>query len=184
MWFFPRVEGTASIRAEPRLFIPAFARRIETGLLPGSSSRRWRYAVTHRGNDGLAFRATNWLTALNVGLNEVELSVSADGHVRYSIRYPRWACYVLLLCGSLGIILTTFLLTYDIRGYINRHVESRVPGLSTEQNIAIAWAIALFWGFVWPWILIAFHKRPLRRLLERLIADVDDASSEPTGTAE
>jgi hypothetical protein len=35
--------------------------------------------------------------------------------------------------------------------------------------------MVLFWGFVWPWLLVALHKRPVRRLLERIIAEVDAA---------
>jgi len=48
-----------------------------------------------------------------------------------------------------------------------------IPGLSTEQNLLIAWSMVLFWGFVWPWLLIHLHQRPLRRLLERVISEVD-----------
>jgi hypothetical protein len=48
-----------------------------------------------------------------------------------------------------------------------------IPGLSIEQHVLVAWAMVVFWGFVWPWLLIALHKRPLRRLIERLIAEVD-----------
>lgn len=116
------------------------------------------------------------MTALNVGLNDVELAVSSDRRVRYTIQYRRWACYALLLCGGLGLVLVTFFVMFDIRGYIARHAESRVPGLSIEQNIAIAWAMAFFWGFAWPWILIALHKRPLRRSMAQLIAEVDAVS--------
>jgi hypothetical protein len=29
------------------------------------------------------------------------------------------------------------------------------------------------WGFIWPWLLISLHKRPLHRLIARLIAEVD-----------
>ena len=154
----------------------AFVRRIETGLLRGSSSRRCHYTVTRQGSDGFAFRATDWLTAINVGLNDVALVVSSDGRVRYSIRYPRWARYVLLLGGGLGIVFVTFLLMFDVRAYVRRHSESRFSGLSINQNIAIAWAMALFWGFAWPWILVAFHKRPLRRLIEQIIVEVDSAA--------
>jgi hypothetical protein len=48
-----------------------------------------------------------------------------------------------------------------------------IPSLSTDQNLAVAWVIVVFWGFAWPWVLIAMHKRPLRRLVERLIREVD-----------
>ena len=176
MWLSPRVEGTSIIRAEPRAFVSAFARRIQTGLLRGTSPRRCRYLVTHRRDDGLAFRATNWLTALNVGLNDVELTISSGGRVGYTIQYRRWATYAVFLCGGLGLALGASFLMFDIRAYVEGHAASRIPGLSMEQNVAIAWAMAFFWGFVWPWILIALHKRPVGRLMEQLIAEVDAVS--------
>jgi hypothetical protein len=73
----------------------------------------------------------------------------------------------------MGLIGLALLLGTDVRGYIARHPNSMVPGLSVEQNLAIAWVMVLFWGFVWPWLLIAMHKRPLRQLVTRLIAEVD-----------
>ena len=176
MWFFPQVEGTCIIRAEPRAFVSAFARRIETGLLRGASPRRCRYLVTRQRDDRLAFRATNWLTAVNVGLNDVELTISPGGRVSYTIQYRRWARYAILLCGGLGLALGAFFLIFDIRAYVERNAGSRIPGLSTGQNVAIAWAMAVFWGFVWPWILIALHKKPVGRRMERLIAEVDAVS--------
>jgi hypothetical protein len=48
-----------------------------------------------------------------------------------------------------------------------------MPGLSIDQNLALAWLMVVFWGFLWPWLLISMHKRPLRRLVTRLIAEVD-----------
>lgn len=183
-WFSASVEGSATIRAQARAFIAAFVQRIEAGLLRGTARRRCNYAVTRAGADGLGFRAVNWWTALNVGLNEVELTVAPDGRVRYGIRYPRWANYVVALCGGLGVVLIAFLLIYDVRGYIIQHPESAFPALSTDQNVAIAWAMALFWGFAWPWILIALHKRPLRRLMEQLITEVDAAAIQGAGTRE
>ena len=176
MWCSPRVDGTTIIRAKPRAFVSAFVQRIETGLLRGASSRRCRYVVTRHGDDGLAFHATNWLTAFNVGLNDVELAVASDGRVSYTIQYRRWAAYALSLSAGLGLALGASFLVIDIRAYVERNAASRIPGLSTGQNVAVAWAMALFWGFVWPWILIAFHRRPVGRLMERLIAEVDAAA--------
>ena len=69
--------------------------------------------------------------------------------------------------------LIAFFLLFDLRDYLARHPASMVRGLSLDQNVAIAWAMALFWGFAWPWILIAWHKGPLRRLIQGLIAEVD-----------
>jgi hypothetical protein len=31
----------------------------------------------------------------------------------------------------------------------------------------------VFWAMVWPWIMVGFHKKPLRRLMEQIIAEVD-----------
>jgi hypothetical protein len=58
------------------------------------------------------------------------------------------------------------------------------PGLSLDQNVAVACGMALFRGFAWPWILVAMHKRPVRRLMERLIADVDAEAASGAGTLE
>ncbi|HET8579366.1 MAG TPA: hypothetical protein VFL31_00055 [Nitrospiraceae bacterium] len=176
MGFFASVEGTATIRAQARAFVAAFVRRIETGLLPHAPRWRCQYRVTREGVDGLRFRAADWWTALNVGLNDVELAVAPDGRVHYAIRYRRWASYALALCGVFGVIFITVFLTFDIRDYIVRHPRSSIPGLSTEQNVAIGWVMALFWGFAWPWILIALHKRPLRRLMDQIVAEVDAAA--------
>jgi hypothetical protein len=178
MLFSPSVRGTAAIRAQEQSFIAAFTRRIETGLLRGAPKRRCHYLVTGVEPDWLAFRAADWWTAFYVGLNEVTLKVFPDGRVRYTIRYPRWAGYAVALGAALAIILVAFFLTFDLRSYIASHAASRIPGLTLDQNVAIAWAMAVFWGFAWPWILIPLHKRPLRRLMEQIIGEVDAAASE------
>lgn len=173
MGFFASVEGTAAIRAQARAFVAAFVRRIDTGLLPHVPRWRCQYRVTREGADGLRFLATDWWTALNVGLNDVELVIAPAGRVHYAIRYWRWASYALGLSGAIGLTLIAVFLMVDIRDYIVRHPQSAIPGLSTDQNIAIAWMMVLFWGFAWPWILIALHKRPLRRLMNQIVAEVD-----------
>src|ERR1700704_1504663 len=134
MWFSPRVEGAVGIRAEPQAFVSAFARRIETGLFAGAPPRRSRYVVTRQGKDGLAFRATDWLTAFTVGLNDVDLAVSSDRRVRYTIQYRRWAGYVLLGGVAFALVFGAFLLMVDIRGYIERNPASRVPGVSLDTD--------------------------------------------------
>jgi len=170
------VSGGSTARAPAPAFVDAFVRRVETGVLRRAPRWRNRYQVTQKRRDRLAFRAADWWTAINVGLNDVEIAVSPDGHVRYDIRYARWAIYVLALAGTLGVLFIALLLTLDVRGYISQHSASRISRLSTDQSLAIAWAMALFWGFAWPWILIALHKRPLQRLMEGLIAEVDAAA--------
>lgn len=107
-----------------------------------------------------------------MGLNEVELQ-AVPGSVHYQVWYWRWTRFVLLFSGALGAIGLMLLQILDVRSYIANHPGSMIPGLSVDQNLQVAWSLFVFWGFVFPWFLIAMHKRPLRRLVERLIADVD-----------
>jgi hypothetical protein len=165
-----------AIRSDARAFVAGFVHRVEEGLLRGAPRSRCNYVVVHRAANGLRFQAAGWKTAFNVGLNDVELTASPAGSVRYVIRYNQWAGYAVALGAAIGLVLVVFLVAFDVRSYIMRHAESRFGALSISQNIAIAWAMAIFWGFVWPWILIALHKRPLRRLMERIVAEVDAAT--------
>lgn len=175
---FAAVAGAADIRSDPTSFLTAFARRVEEGLLQGASPSRNAYVVTRRERDRIAFRAASWWTAINVGLNDVEVSVTPDRHVRYGISYWRWTTYALVLSGVVGLALAVFFLMYDIRTYLAEHPSSLVPWLSLDQNVAIGWGMVFFWGFAWPWILTALHRRPLRRLMSRLIAEVDGAAAQ------
>ena len=173
---FATIEGETPIRSDPRAFVATFARRVASGLIPGGPASRNRYEVTREGGDRVHFRAAGWWTAIAVGLNEVELAASG-GRVRYTVRYARWATFVLALSDLLGMVLVLFFVFFDLREYLAHHSRYAVPGLSLDQNVALAWAMAIFWGFVWPWILIVAHQRPLRRLTERLIAEVDAAAA-------
>jgi hypothetical protein len=159
------------------VFVAAFARRVESGLLSARPGSRNHYAVTQRAPDRITFRATDWWTAINVGLNDVDIAIRGDGTARYSIDYSRWAVYAVGLGAVIGTILIATFLAVDIRGYIERHPASRLSRLSIDDSAAIAWAMALFWGFVWPWILIALHKQPLARLIDRVIAEVDGSTA-------
>ena len=89
------------------------------------------------------------------------------------MRFWRWASFALGLSGIFGLVGVVLLLALDVRGYIARHEATMLPGLSVDQNLFVAWAMVVFWGFAWPWLLIALHKRPLRRLVARLISEVD-----------
>ena len=171
---FASTEGTATIAAPAQAFVAAFARRVESGLL--ASRSRNHYLTSRQGADHLDFRAADWPTALNVGLNDVHLKAEPDHSLNYTIRYRRWALFALMMGAAFLILFASVLLMMDMRGYFETHPASRVPGLSTNQNLAIAWALGLFWGLVWPWVLIFLHKRPLRRLMERIISEVDHAA--------
>ena len=169
----PQINGTVSVRSSAVQFLQAFQQRVAAGLLTGKPASRSNYRVVDAGPDSLRIHAVDWWTAVNVGLNELELRLSQPGSVRYHVRYWRWAAYAVGLSGVLGLIGVALLLTLDVRGYIAGHTASRLPGLTTDQNVLMAWTMVLFWGFVWPWVLIAMHKRPLHRLVARLVREVD-----------
>ncbi len=119
-------------------------------------------------------RAVNWLTACNVGMNELFLDLSESGKIYFRLSYWRWTTYCVALCLVLGLAMIGFFLVIDIRQYIANNAQARIPGLSITQNVCFAWANVIFWGFAWPWILVALHKRPLQKLLAKIIAEIDE----------
>lgn len=183
MNFSPQIEGAVAIRSDAPHFIEALRRRVGAGLLTGQPHPRSNYGITGSHSGHLVVRAADWWTAINVGLNEVDLDLRRAGSVRYRVRYWRWARYAIALSGILGGIGIALLLSVDVRGYIAQHPNSMLPGLSLDQNLFIAWIMVLFWGLVWPWLLIAMHKQPLHGLVVRVITEVDTQATTP-GTGE
>jgi hypothetical protein len=177
--FVPQIEGTVAVHSPPDDFRRAFQRRVEAGLLSGRKHPRSHYQTIDNGPAALRVRAADWWTAINVGLNELELTFPEHGSVRYRVRYWRWALYAIGLAGVMGSIGIVLLLALDVRGYIVRHEYQMLPGLSPDQSLLLAWVMVLFWGFAWPWLLVALHKRPLRNLVARLIGEVDAAAGVP-----
>src|SRR5215470_3809034 len=173
MILIPEIEGSAAIRSGGETFLNAFRQRVSAGLLSGRPHPRSNYAVSETTPDNLQVRAADWWTAINVGLNRLELRQLQPNSIHYHVRYWQWARFVLVFSGSLGLVGLVLLLSFDIRAYIAQHQSAMIPGLSINQNLMIGWMMVLFWGFIWPWILISLHKRPLHRLVARLIADVD-----------
>jgi hypothetical protein len=154
-------------------FIAAMRARVSTGLL---TNPRARYAVRRADASVIEVRAMDWRTAIGIGLNDIELLQYAPGSIHYRVRYWRWASYVIGLGAALGLTGAALLLGLDVRGYIERHPQSMIPGTSAEGHMTVAWLLILFWGFVWPWLLITMHKGPLRRVITSLITDVDAAA--------
>jgi hypothetical protein len=76
-----------------------------------------------------------------------------------------------------GLIGIVSMLAFDVRSYIAEHPGSVIRGLSVDQNVAILWAMIGFWAFLWPWLLVQLHKAPLRRLLVRIISQIDASAA-------
>jgi hypothetical protein len=177
MTLTPETHGAVPIRSASQEFLQRFRQRVDSGLLTGRPHPRSNYVVTQADTHHLHVRAADWWTAINVGLNELDLELPQGGIVRYQVHYWRWTAYAIGLCGVLGLIGLVLLLTFDVRTYITQSPGAMIPGLSVDQNVIIAWAMVLFWGFVWPWLLVLLHKRPLQRLVTRLITEVDQQAS-------
>jgi hypothetical protein len=158
--FAPTFGGTVRIRTPSVAFLDQLRRRIDAGLLTGMS--RSRYVVTQQTDHALTFRAGDFMTAINVGLNQVEVRIPEDRRLEYVVTYRRWAAYCVVLCGLISLLCVTgFFLVPDLRAGIG------------GGGAAIFWGMVAFWGFVWPWLLIAMHKPFAQRLLNRIIAEVD-----------
>ena len=136
----PQIEGTVSIRSPAESFLRAFRERVTAGLLEGRPHPRCNYVVSEAASGALVVLAGDWWTAINVGLNRVELRHLPPDLIRYDVRYWRWALYALSLSGGLGLVGLAMLLSLDVRGYIARNERSMIPGLSIEQNLVIRMA--------------------------------------------
>ncbi len=178
MAFLPEIRGKLTIRSEPERFFKTFRRRVASGLLTGTPHRRSNYIATLVDERHLSVRAADWKSAINVGLNDLDFGYAGDGILRYRVRYWRWAIYCLALGAVLAAIGIALALTFDVRSYLTQSPASMRWGLSVDQSIVLLWAFIVFWGFVWPWLLVALHKRPLHSLVKRLVAAVDESVTE------
>jgi len=166
--FRAEFEGTFSPERLRGDFVAALAKRVRSGLFPRASQRRNRYAVVEESEKEMRFRSDGFLTSFNIGWNDVRVRVeSAAGappRVRYEASFWGWAKYSVVLGAFLGVVLIACWLFF----------RPRVAEKSAAGE-AIFWAMVVFWCFVWPWVLIAMHKRPAARALERLLAQMNEA---------
>lgn len=103
MGLTPEISGRVGIQSPTAGFLAAFQQRVAAGLLAGQPHPRSKYRVVSSAPDGLTVQAADWWTAVNVGLNDVELRLSQPGSVQYRVRYWRWARFGFYLCGVLGL---------------------------------------------------------------------------------
>jgi hypothetical protein len=68
--FSPAFGGTVSIRTPSTEFLERLRRRIDAGFLAGTPHWRSRYVVAQQTDRELTFRASGFMTAINVGLNQ------------------------------------------------------------------------------------------------------------------
>lgn len=171
----PGFAGRTRIASPGPAFLDRMEARVQSGLLTGKPHRRARYAVTRHTQQELAFRASDFITAINVGLNDVSLRAVGDGAVEYLVRYRRWAAYVVSLGALLGGAFVVAFLFLNIGAQVERYPLVRDPALNRSVGLAVLWGLIGFWALVWPWLLVMLHRPAARRLLERIIREVDVA---------
>lgn len=166
--FHPSFEGVWKPERLADGFGEALSARVRSGLLPRAKPRRNRYELESHGSDFVRFRSTTLLTGANIGWNEVEVRVDRPaGKARYSVLYWTWARY----CVFLGLgLLAFFALVFGLAwawGTVSLATVS--PGFLVFGAPMIA-----FWCLLWPWILVAMHKKHAKAGFENLLAEVND----------
>ena len=162
----PVFEGGIDVERVPEEFIERVAARVNDGLFIPGSRRRANYVVTGYTRDELRFAAADFWTAFNVGLNDVMVRQEGPTRIAYRVTYWRWTRYAVFLCGSIAV--------FALAGLV-----FALPWISPAQRQTMAnpvfatvfGANLAFWGFVWPWVLVAIHKKPAARCLERILRD-------------
>jgi len=166
--FKPVFEGTYKPTQLHPQILEAFASRISgPGLFPGASSQRNRYELTEAAPTRLSFQSANLGTGINVGLNEVELTMDPEREeISFRVRYWTWTRYCLFLSGAISLFLAAFVC-------VPLQASDALP-----EGAAGGWVLfgivlmLLFWGMLWPWMLVALHKKPAKRCLLRLLDEV------------
>jgi hypothetical protein len=162
--FSPTFGGTVNIRTPRTEFLGRLRRRIDAGFLVGTPHRRSRYVVTKQTDRELTFRAGDFPTAINVGLNRVEVRIGEDSRLEYWVTYRRWAACCVAFCALIGTaLIASYLLIPIMRAEIAAH----------NGGAAVFWGSVAFWGFVWPWLLIGLHKPFARQCLNQILTEID-----------
>jgi hypothetical protein len=162
--FSPTFGGTVRIRTPRTEFLERVRRRIDAGFLTGEASGRSQYVVSQQTDCKLTFCAGDFMTAINVGLNQVELRIPEDQWLEYEVTYRRWAAYCVALGALLGTaLIACFLLMPGMRSDVAAY----------QGGAVVFWGSVAFWGFFWPWLLIALHKPFAERSLNQVLAEID-----------
>ena len=161
--FVPEFEGELKNQRVPDDFVARVRKRVKVGLLQPGNRRRANYSVRSTGRDDIAFGADDFLTAYNVGLNDVIVRRRGSHAVLYHAKYWRWTWSAVIHGAILGsiLILCAFAIP-DMR----RQIDSYPFGLSLFLGIS------LFFSLLWPWILTAMHRRFAEKALRRILSEV------------
>ena len=167
--FTPVTSGTFSAKLSPD-FISALGERVRRGLFPMSAGNRNAYEVIAQTESTLQFRSTNFWTGINVGLNDVSVSLNQPDRVEYTIRYWTWTKYAVALC------LTLFLAGVSAIT-IGRMVLPAAWFAEFDRSPWIGISMLVFWGLLWPWVLTAMHKKSVCSCFEQILSEVNESNT-------
>ena len=108
-FFSPSFEGNYRPDTLSPDLLPCLAERVRSGLFPMANESRNQYEVREETDRTVRFVSTNLLTGINVGLNDVRISLEGDGSARYEVTYWTWLAYCYGLSMTLVIFLGFFL---------------------------------------------------------------------------
>ena len=171
--FTPITSGTyvAELSSD---FLSALADRVRSGLFPIAAASRNAYEVVSQDQQALRFRSTNLWTGINVGLNDVTVSLDDSGQVKYTIKYWSWTKYAVALCMTLFLIAVLSLT-------VGRAVLPAAWFVEFDNAPWFGISMLVFWGLLWPWILTAMHKKHARGCLEDILNDVNASDTPQAG---
>ncbi len=151
-------------RLSPKL-LENLAQRVRAKkVFPWATARRNQYVIAEESHQKLRYRATSLLTGAFVGLNDVTLRTDkTPGAVHYSVKYWLWAGY----CIGLGLVIAAAIL---VSTALFQFAGSKA---NVHAYPWVFWGSLLFWCFVWPWVLIALHKIWARKMMVRLLDEVN-----------
>jgi len=162
--FVPIFDGDLELGRIPNDFAARLHKRVEDGfLVKGQRSPRVRYTVRSESSDEITLAAGNFLTAYNVGLNNVSICRGGPTSLHYHVSYWRWTLTAVVH----GLIL----------GFLFLAIFAAFPGM--REQIAAQWfglsiftGLLVFFCLLWPWILTAIHRPIAEKTLQRILREV------------
>ena len=161
--FIPEFDGQLELVRIPDDFVARIRKRVEEGLLMRGIRRRANYVVRSEGRDEVTFGAEDFLTAYNVGLNDVSVRRSGATTVRYHVTFWRWTWTAVAHSAILGL---TFLICFLGIERMRRDVAAYAYGPY------MFWGLIIFFCLLWPWILTAIHRKFAEKALRRILREV------------
>ncbi len=168
--FFPGLPGTYSPERISENFPDKLARRVQSGVLPRAPKSRNRYVIGSKTKDRMTFSSSGLWTGISVGLNDVEVHLDKNSippRILYRVKYWVWTQYCVILGLAIGISIIASRY-YLFPGWFAKWGYG-------QPEFFYSYGEIIFWCILWPWILVALHKKPVSKLLKRIFDEVNQS---------